>query len=191
MIIVINNYDSFTYNLVQYIGSINSKKKIFNNDQITIDELKNKNFNKIVISPGPGRPENAGLSIDIIKTFGKYIPILGICLGHQAIALAFNGEVGNAEEIMHGKTSVIKHRGSLIYKGVPRKFIAVRYHSLITLHDNFPNDLKITAKTTNDLIMSFEHREYPIFGMQFHPESIQTEYGINIIKNFIEIVYKN
>ena len=191
MIIVINNYDSFTYNLVQYIGSINSKIKIFNNDQITIDELKNKNFNGIVISPGPGRPENAGLSIDIIKTFGKYIPILGICLGHQAIALAFNGEVGNAEEIMHGKTSVIKHRGSLIYKGVPRKFIAVRYHSLITLHDNFPNDLKITAKTTNDLIMSFEHREYPIFGMQFHPESIQTEYGINIIKNFIEIVYKN
>tara|TARA_Y100001970_G_C14202557_1_gene841982 strand:+ start:1364 stop:1939 length:576 start_codon:yes stop_codon:yes gene_type:complete len=191
MIIIIDNYDSFTYNLVQYIGSINSKIEVFKNDQITIDDLKNKNPNGIVISPGPGRPEDAGISIDIIKKLGKHIPILGICLGHQAIAIAFNGSVDSAGEIMHGKTSIIKHTDSLIFKGIPKKFIATRYHSLIVLNKNLPNDLKVTSMTVNNLIMSYEHKKFPIFGIQFHPESIATENGMKIIKNFLDIVYKN
>ena len=191
MIIIIDNYDSFTYNLVQYIGSINSKIEVFKNDQITIDDLKNKNPNGIVISPGPGRPEDAGISIDIIKKLGKHIPILGICLGHQAIAIAFNGFVDSAGEIMHGKTSIIKHTDSLIFKGIPKKFIATRYHSLIVLNKNLPNDLKVTSMTVNNLIMSYEHKKFPIFGIQFHPESIATENGMKIIKNFLDIVYKN
>ena len=191
MIIIIDNYDSFTYNLVQYIGSINSKIEVFKNDQITIDDLKNKNPNGIVISPGPGRPEDAGISIDIIKKLGKHIPILGICLGHQAIAIAFNGSVDSAGEIMHGKTSIIKHTDSLIFKDIPKKFIATRYHSLIVLNKNLPNDLKVTSMTVNNLIMSYEHKKFPIFGIQFHPESIATENGMKIIKNFLDIVYKN
>ena len=191
MIIIIDNYDSFTYNLVQYIGSINPDIEVYKNDKITINEIKNKNPHGIVISPGPGKPEDAGISIDIIQTFGKYIPILGICLGYQAIGLAFNGIVSSAREIMHGKTSQINHIDSLIYKDIPKKFIATRYHSLITLKKNFPKDLKITSLTSNDVIMSYEHKKYPIYGIQFHPESIATENGIKIIKNFLDIVYKN
>ena len=191
MIIIIDNYDSFTYNLVQYIGSINPDIEVYKNDKITINEIKNKNPHGIVISPGPGKPEDAGISIDIIQTFGKYIPILGICLGYQAIGLAFNGIVSSAREIMHGKTSQINHTDSLIYKDIPKKFIATRYHSLITLKKNFPKDLKITSLTSNDVIMSYEHKKYPIYGIQFHPESIATENGIKIIKNFLDIVYKN
>ena len=137
MIIIIDNYDSFTYNLVQYIGSINPDIEVYKNDKITINEIKNKNPHGIVISPGPGKPEDAGISIDIIQTFGKYIPILGICLGYQAIGLAFNGIVSSAREIMHGKTSQINHTDSLIYKDIPKKFIATRYHSLITLKKKF------------------------------------------------------
>jgi len=170
---------------------MNSNLEVYKNDQITINDIKNKNPNGIVISPGPGKPEDAGISIDIIKTFGKYIPILGICLGHQAIALAYNGTVGSTGEIMHGKTSIIKHTDSLIYKDIPETFIATRYHSLITFKKNFPKDLKVTSITSNDIIMSCEHRKYPIFGIQFHPESIETENGIKIIKNFLDVVYKS
>tara|TARA_Y100000588_G_C14140498_1_gene875835 strand:- start:43 stop:618 length:576 start_codon:yes stop_codon:yes gene_type:complete len=191
MIIIIDNYDSFTYNLVQYIGSINPDIEVYKNDRITINEIKNKNPHGIVISPGPGKPEDAGISIDIIQTFGKYIPILGICLGHQAIAIAFNGFVGRAGEIMHGKISIIKHFGSLIFKNIPNKFLVTRYHSLITMKFFFPDVLKVTSITSNNLIMSYEHKKYPIYGIQFHPESIATENGIKIIKNFLDIVYKN
>ena len=188
MIIVIDNYDSFTYNLVQYFGSINSNIEVYKNDNISIEEIKGKNPRGIVISPGPGRPENAGISINVIQKFGKEIPILGICLGHQAIALAFNGNVTNAGEIMHGKRSLIKHKESLIFKDVPKEFFATRYHSLVILKNDFPDDLIITSTTTSGLIMSLEHKKYPIFGIQFHPESIVTEYGMKIVQNFLAIV---
>ena len=188
MIIFIDNYDSFTYNLVQYFGSLNSRIKVYKNDQITIDKIKSDNPKGIVISPGPGRPEDSGVSISVIKYFFKHIPILGICLGHQAISLAFNGDISNSGEIMHGKTSLIKHTGSLIFKGIPKEFFATRYHSLVTLKNNFPNDLIITSTTDSGLIMSLEHKKFPVFGIQFHPESIMTEYGIEIIKNFLDIV---
>ena len=187
MILIIDNYDSFTYNLVQYIGSLNPMLKVFRNDKTTIDNIKKMNIDRIVISPGPGRPEDAGLSIDIIKEFGSHIPILGICLGHQAITVAFGGKVGNAEEIVHGKTSTIKHYDSLIFNNIPNQFEATRYHSLIAFKDDFPKHLRITAETHTGLIMALEHRIYPIYGLQFHPESVVTEHGMEIIKNFLHI----
>ena len=187
MILIIDNYDSFTYNLVQYIGTINPNMKIVRNDKITIEETKELNPSHIVISPGPGKPENAGISIEIVKEFGNKIPILGICLGHQAITVAFGGKVGRANEIVHGKTSLMNHDNSKIFKDIPNPFNATRYHSLVSIEDNFPKELTITAKTNNGLIMGLEHKEYPIYGVQFHPESIVTEHGMQLIKNFLEI----
>jgi para-aminobenzoate synthetase component 2 len=187
MILILDNYDSFTYNLVQYIGSMNPNIQVSRNDQITIDDIKSLSPERIVISPGPGRPEDAGLSIKIIKKFKDTIPILGICLGHQAITVAFGGDVIRANEIVHGKTSKINHSGSAIYKGISNEFTATRYHSLVADKKTFPDELKITATTENGLIMSLEHKEYPIYGVQFHPESILTENGIKLIKNFLEV----
>ena len=188
MILIIDNYDSFTYNLVQYIGMINPKLQVHRNDQITIDEISILSPEKIVISPGPGKPEDAGVSIDIIKTFGGEIPIFGICLGHQAIAVAFGGKVGRANEIVHGKTSKITHSGSEIFTEIPSEFKATRYHSLVAEEDAFPSDsLKITARTENGLIMALEHKTFPIFGVQFHPESIVTEHGVQMVKNFLKV----
>ena len=187
MILIIDNYDSFTYNLVQYIGSINPKLEVVRNDKITIEEIKAKEPTHIVISPGPGIPEEAGISIDIIKEFGKNIPILGICLGHQAMTVAFGGKVDRANEIVHGKTSLIKHNHSKLFKDIPTEFEATRYHSLVALREYFPRELSITAEIKNGLIMGLEHKKYPIYGVQFHPESIVTEYGMQIIKNFIKI----
>ena len=187
MILVIDNYDSFTYNLVQYIGTLNPDLEVYRNDKITIDEIKTMNPQRIVISPGPGRPEDAGLSIDVVKKFGESIPIFGICLGHQAITVAFGGKVDRANEIVHGKTSRIIHSGSKIFSGIPEKFEATRYHSLIANEDSFPEDLNVTAKTDNGLIMALEHKEYPIYGVQFHPESIVTEHGMDMVKNFLEV----
>ena len=185
MILIIDNYDSFTYNLVQYIGSINSKLEIRRNDKIDLDEIKSMNPEKIVISPGPGKPEGAGISIDIVKSFGRRIPIFGICLGHQAIAVAFGGKVDRANEIVHGKTSTIMQRGSVIFQNLPDKFKATRYHSLVAMKDSFPAELRITAETENGLIMALEHKELPIYGVQFHPESIVTDFGMDIVKNFL------
>ena len=187
MILVIDNYDSFTYNLVQYIGSYNQNLLVYRNDKISIEKIKEINPQNIVISPGPGKPESAGISIQIIKEFGPKIPILGICLGHQAIVVAFGGRVDRANEIVHGKTSVISHDNSVLFSGVPEKFKATRYHSLVAMEDSFPVDLKITATTDNGLIMGLEHKKFPIFGVQFHPESIVTEYGMDMIKNFLKL----
>ena len=188
MIIVIDNYDSFTYNLVQYIGSLNPNLQVHRNDKITIDKLKKIKPSGIVISPGPGKPEDAGISIEIIREFSERIPIFGICLGHQAITVAYNGIVDRAGEIMHGKVSSIKHTGSKIFKNIPTNFEATRYHSLIAVEKFFPDVLNITAKTSNDLIMALEHKKLPVYGVQFHPESIVTEYGMKMIENFLDIV---
>ena len=187
MILIIDNYDSFTYNLVQYIGAIDSHLEVHRNDKLTLNDIMKISPEKIVISPGPGVPQDAGISIDVVKKFGKKIPIFGICLGHQAITVAFGGEVGRANEIVHGKTSKIKHLGSSIFKDVPSSFEATRYHSLVAIEKSFPSELKVTARTSNDLIMALEHVEYPIFGVQFHPESIITEHGKKMINNFLEV----
>jgi len=187
MILIIDNYDSFTYNLVQYIGTLDPNLEIHRNDKISLDKIKSMNPSRIVISPGPGRPEDAGLSIDVVKEFGESIPIFGICMGHQAITVAFGGCVERANEIVHGKTSIITHSGSAIFKGIPETFEATRYHSLVAMEDSFPEELKVTAKTDNGLIMGLEHKKYPVFGVQFHPESIVTEYGMDMVKNFLEV----
>ena len=187
MILIIDNYDSFTYNLVQYIGTLNPNLEVHRNDKITLNEIKSMNPDRIVISPGPGKPEDAGLSIDMVKEFGESIPIFGICLGHQAITVAFGGRVDRANEIVHGKTSIIRHSGSEIFKGIPETFAATRYHSLVAMEDSFPEELKVTAKTGNGLIMALEHKKYSVFGVQFHPESIVTEHGMKMVKNFLEV----
>ena len=186
MILVIDNYDSFTYNLVQYIGTLNSNLEVYRNDKISLNDIEKMNPERIVISPGPGKPEDAGLSIKIIQQFGKSIPIFGICLGHQAIVVAFNGKVDRANEIIHGKTSIINHIDSSLFEGLPPRFEATRYHSLVAIKKYFPSELKITAETDSGLIMALEHKEYPIFGVQFHPESIVTQFGMDIVKNFID-----
>tara|TARA_A100000164_G_scaffold263192_1_gene235082 strand:+ start:301 stop:879 length:579 start_codon:yes stop_codon:yes gene_type:complete len=190
LILVIDNYDSFTYNLVQYIGSLNPYIKVVKNDKLSIEEIRKLKPSHLVISPGPGNPENAGISIDIVKEFFNKIPILGVCLGHQVISIAFGGVVKRANEIVHGKRSLINHNNSIIFKNIPNPFYATRYHSLVSIEDNFPKELIITAKTNNRLIMGLEHKNYPIFGVQFHPESILTEYGMQLIKNFLEIRIK-
>ena len=187
MILIIDNYDSFTYNLVQYIGTLNPNLEVHRNDKITLVEIKSMNPERIVISPGPGKPEDAGLSINVVKKFGKSIPIFGICLGHQAITVAFGGKVDRANEIVHGKTSKITHSGSEIFKGIPETFEATRYHSLVAMEDSFPKELRVTARTSNGLIMALEHKEYPVFGVQFHPESILTKHGMKMVKNFLEV----
>lgn len=187
MILIIDNYDSFTYNLVQYIGTINPKMKIVRNDKISIEEIQKLKPTHIVISPGPGKPDNAGISIEIIKQFGEKIPILGICLGHQAITVAFGGTVDRANEIVHGKTSEIVHFDSKLFHQIPNKFMATRYHSLVAIEQYFPKELKVTAKLQNGLIMALEHKKHPIYGVQFHPESIVTEHGMQLIKNFLNI----
>ena len=187
MILIIDNYDSFTYNLVQYIGTLNPDLEVHRNDKITLDEIRTMKPQRIVISPGPGKPEDAGLSIDVVKEFGESTPIFGICLGHQAITVAFGGKVDRANEIVHGKTSKITHSGSKIFSGIPETFEATRYHSLIAMEDLFPSELKVTARTDNGLIMALEHKKYPVYGVQFHPESIVTEHGMDMVKNFLEI----
>ena len=187
MNLIIDNYDSFTYNLVQYIGTLDSNLEVHRNDKLSIEQIKNKKPKKIIISPGPGKPEDAGRSIEIINAFRKKIPIFGICLGHQAITVAFGGIVGKANEIVHGKASKIKHSESIIFNDIPEYFKATRYHSLVAIKNAFPDKLKITAVTENGLIMALEHKKYPIFGVQFHPESIITEHGMKMIKNFLNI----
>jgi anthranilate synthase/aminodeoxychorismate synthase-like glutamine amidotransferase len=185
MILVIDNYDSFTYNLVQYLGELGVEMEVARNDKITIDEIKDLKPDAIVISPGPCTPYEAGISIDVIKNFYVSVPILGVCLGHQAIGVAFGGRVIKAPVIMHGKVSEIYHNNSSIFTNLPNPFKATRYHSLIIEKGTLPNCLEVTAWTSDGLIMGVRHKEFPVFGVQFHPESIMTEFGKEILKNFI------
>ncbi len=185
MILIIDNYDSFTYNLVQYLGELGVEMEVARNDKIAIDEIKQMKPDAIVISPGPCTPYEAGISIEVIKQFHKSTPILGVCLGHQAIGVAFGGKVGKAPVVMHGKISEIYHNNSGIFSELPNPFKATRYHSLIVDKDTLPDSLEVTAWTKDGIIMGLKHREFPTFGVQFHPESIMTEFGKEILKNFI------
>lgn len=187
MILVIDNYDSFTYNLVQYLGELGAKLAVYRNDKISIDAIRKLKPEKIVISPGPGRPEDAGISEDAIRQFGRTVPMLGVCLGHQAIGEVFGGKIVVAKRLMHGKTSAIYHDGKGIFKGVTNPFDATRYHSLLIEPKSFPKKLKITARTKAGEIMGLEHKELPIYGVQFHPESILTMEGKKILKNFLNL----
>lgn len=186
MIIIIDNYDSFTYNLYQYVGEIYSDIKVVRNNVITLNDVNRMNPKGIILSPGPGRPENAGICVDVIRTFGANIPILGICLGHQAIGYAFGGKIVMADEIKHGKTSMTMHDGKGIFKGIKNPIETMRYHSLIVDSNTLPEELMVTAKTDSGVIMGLKHKQYPVYGLQFHPESILTEQGKAIIKNFVE-----
>ena len=187
MILVLDNSDSVTYNLVQYIGEIIREIEVIRNNKTSIAEIQAIDPSHIVISPGPGRPEDAGLSVDVIKSFGKMIPILGICLGHQAIVSAYGGEVVRAPEIMHGKRSTIEHNGSTLYGNIPSRFDATRYHSLIADNGTLPDSLSVTATTGKGLIMGVEHKQDPVMGVQYHPESVISEHGRQLIRNFLEI----
>lgn len=188
MILLIDNYDSFTYNLLQYLGELGAKIKVVRNDKITLKEIKRmKGLTHIVISPGPGRPDNAGISKDIIKEFKGKLPILGVCLGHQCIAEVFGAKIIGAKRLMHGKTSMIYHNSKTIFKGVKNPFEATRYHSLIVQRKNLPKSLEIVAETKEKEIMGIKHKDYPAWGVQFHPESILTGEGKKLLKNFIKL----
>lgn len=188
MILVIDNYDSFTYNLVQYLGQLQKNLKVFRNDKISITKIKQLNPEKIVISPGPGRPEDAGISCELIDKFKEKIPILGVCLGHQAIGYAFGGKIIQAKKIMHGKTSMIYHNKKDIFKNIASPFEATRYHSLVVEKKTLPNVLEVIAWTKDDKeIMGLKHKEYTIWGVQFHPESILTKVGLKILSNFLNL----
>lgn len=189
MILVIDNYDSFTYNLVQYLGELGAELKVYRNDKITIEDIKKMKPERIVISPGPGEPKDAGISEDLIRAFARTIPILGTCLGHQAMGEVFGGRIVHAKHIMHGKTSLIYHNGKEIFKGVKNPFEATRYHSLVVERKTLPKVLAITAETKDKdkEIMALRHKTYPIWGVQFHPESILTGEGKKILGNFLKI----
>jgi len=186
-ILMIDNYDSFTFNLVQFLGILGENIKVRRNDKIDLDEIEDMAPSKIVISPGPGRPDDAGISKDLIKRFYKQIPILGVCLGHQSIGEVFGAEVINSGTVVHGKVSEVHHDGKTIYKGVDSPFTAARYHSLILKKDTIPPFLKVTAHTTDDIVMGIRHIDYPLEGIQFHPESFLTDNGMRILENFIDL----
>jgi len=187
MILVLDNYDSFTYNLVQYFGELGANLRVVRNDQITVDEIAQLAPERIVVSPGPCTPSEAGISSEVIKTFGPRIPILGVCLGHQCIGEVYGGDVVRADRLMHGKTSPILHRGEGVFKGLPSPFEATRYHSLIVKRDTLPDVLEITAETAEGEIMGLRHKSLPVHGVQFHPESILTTEGKRLLQNFLEL----
>jgi len=187
MILMIDNYDSFTYNLVQYLGELGEDIKVFRNDKITISKIKKLRPEKIVISPGPGRPEDAGISCAVIREFAGKIPILGVCLGHQCLGFVYGGRIKGAKRLMHGKTSLIYHNRQTIFRGIPNPFEATRYHSLIVEKKTLPECLEIIAWTKESEIMGLKHKKYPLWGVQFHPESILTEVGKDILANFLNI----
>ncbi|MDP1758780.1 MAG: aminodeoxychorismate/anthranilate synthase component II [Thermodesulfovibrionales bacterium] len=187
MLLMIDNYDSFTYNLVQHLGEIGEDIKVFRNDKVTIKDIEELKPERIVISPGPCTPKEAGVSVDVIKYFAGKIPILGVCLGHQAIGAAFGGDIIRAPRLMHGKTSMIYHDGKTIFKGIPSPFEATRYHSLIIKKETLPDCLEITAWTDQDEIMGVRHKEFIVEGVQFHPESILTKVGKTLLKNFLKL----
>jgi anthranilate synthase/aminodeoxychorismate synthase-like glutamine amidotransferase len=186
MILLLDNYDSFTYNLAQFLGQLGEKLEVHRNDQITLDQIAAKKPQRIVISPGPGTPEDSGICVEVIRRFSGEIPILGVCLGHQAIGHAFGGKVIRAPEIMHGKTSRIHHDNKTIFKELPQDFVATRYHSLIVEEKSLPVDLEISAKT-DGIIMGLRHRKMLVEGVQFHPESVLTDVGMQLLKNFLEL----
>lgn len=189
MILIIDNYDSFTYNLVHIVGSVTEDYKVVRNDAITIEEIRELKPEKILISPGPGRPEDAGITEEIIRLLGPEIPILGVCLGHQAIGQVFGARVVHAPSLMHGKTSEIVHDGKTVFQGVDENFTATRYHSLALQPDSVSDQLEVSAKTADGVIMGVRHKEFPIEGIQFHPESILTVEGPKIVKNWLKLTY--
>ena len=186
-ILVIDNYDSFTYNLVQLLGRYKNDLVIKRNDEITADGIAKLKPKKILISPGPGRPEDSKISLDVVKDFGKEIPVLGVCLGHQVIGMIYGGKVIKAPVLMHGKVSEITHDGKTIFNSIPQRFIATRYHSLIVEKKSLPDELEISAETNDGIIMGIRHKKYPVEGIQFHPESILTSEGETIIKNWLKL----
>jgi anthranilate synthase/aminodeoxychorismate synthase-like glutamine amidotransferase len=185
MILVIDNYDSFTFNLVQYLGELGQGAVVYRNDAITIDEIRSLGPERMLVSPGPGRPEDAGIIVDAIRELGPSIPTLGVCLGHQAIGAAFGGNVVASPQLMHGKTSKILHDGRSIFRGLPNPFRATRYHSLVIEPASLPRCLEVSATTEDGIIMAVRHREFPIEGVQFHPESILTDSGKELLANFV------
>ncbi len=187
MILVIDNYDSFTYNLVQYLGELGAEPRTFRNDQISIEEIRRLAPDQIVISPGPGTPDSAGITLEAIRTFGGQIPILGVCLGHQSIGQVFGGMVERAPYLMHGKTSRIEHDGRTIFEGVEQSFVATRYHSLIVARETIPPELEVSATTSDGLVMGLRHRNFICEGVQFHPESIMTVVGKRLLRNFLDL----
>ena len=187
MILVIDNYDSFTYNLVQYLGELGADLEVYRNDKITVDRVQNFKPTGVVISPGPGIPDNAGISLELIRRLGSRVPILGVCLGHQSIGQAYGGRVVSAPTLMHGKTSPIHHDGESVFSGLANPFEATRYHSLIVERKSLPDCLRVTAETEDRVIMGIRHREHPVEGVQFHPESILTAEGKKLLANFLEL----
>ncbi len=187
MLLVIDNYDSFTYNIVQYLGEMDVKMEVHRNDQITLDQIRKLNPDRILISPGPCSPKESGLSNEIIKEFAGKVPILGVCLGHQCIGHTFGADVVVNYRMMHGKTSPIKHNGKDLFAGMPNPFNATRYHSLVIQRDTMPDFLEVTAETEEGEVMGVRHKHLPIWGVQFHPESILTESGRTILKNFLQL----
>lgn len=187
MILIIDNYDSFTYNLVQYFGELEPDIRVFRNDAINVAGIRALRPDRIVISPGPCTPDEAGISVEVVRELGVSIPLLGVCLGHQSIGAAFGGEIVGADRIMHGKTSLIKHFGNPLFEGVPSPFKATRYHSLILKRETCPPELEIIAETDSGEIMGVAHKRFPIWGVQFHPESILTDPGKRIVSNFMKL----
>jgi anthranilate synthase/aminodeoxychorismate synthase-like glutamine amidotransferase len=187
MILVVDNYDSFTYNLVQYFGELGVELVVRRNDQITIDEAEQMRPERLCISPGPGTPDDAGISNDLIRHFGPRIPVLGVCLGHQCIGQVYGGQVVRADRLMHGKTSPILHEGDGVFAGLPIPFEATRYHSLIVRRETLPAELEIVAETSEREIMGLRHRKHPVHGVQFHPESIMTGEGKKLLANFLSL----
>ena len=187
MILVLDNYDSFTYNLVQYLGELGADLQVRRNDEISLDQIRALKPERILVSPGPCSPREAGVTLDIIKAFAGVKPILGVCLGHQSIGHFFGGHVVRAARLMHGKTSPILHRDTDVFRGLPQGFAATRYHSLLVERATFPAELEITAETAEGEVMGLRHRTLPIWGVQFHPESIATEGGMKILQNFLEL----
>jgi len=185
MILVIDNYDSFTYNLVQYLGELGCQTQVYRNNRISITEIMEKDLTGIVISPGPGTPDDAGISIEVIQKLGAILPILGVCLGHQAIAVAYGGKVIRTTKLMHGKSSNIYHQQEGLYQGLVNPFLGGRYHSLIIDRESFPACLEVDATTDDDIIMGIHHKKYPVLGIQFHPESVLTVNGKEFLKSFI------
>jgi anthranilate synthase/aminodeoxychorismate synthase-like glutamine amidotransferase len=189
MILLIDNYDSFTYNLFQYLSELGAEMKVARNDKITLDEIERLQPERIVVSPGPGTPRQAGISVEAVRRFGARLPVLGVCLGHQCIGEAYGGIVDHAGEIKHGKSSLVHHDGKGVFSGLPDPFPAIRYHSLAVRPESVPDCLEVTARTDNGIIMGLRHKEHPVEGVQFHPESIMTQVGKDLLKNFLEMDY--
>jgi len=187
MVFVLDNYDSFTYNLVQYLGEMGAEVVVRRNDEITVDGVEAMHPERILLSPGPCTPQEAGISVEMIQKLAGKIPILGVCLGHQAIGAAFGGKIIRAPKLFHGKTSQIRHDGSGVFRGLPNPFTATRYHSLIVERKSLPSELQVTAETDDDIIMGLQHRQYPLMGVQFHPESVLTDSGKQLLKNFLSL----